>query len=709
MPRHRVTPPIRPSRRKLRTSSSRTHSSEILLNRIREISQTARATWFGLLALLAFIGVTILGHNDSDFFARGAEAQLPLIGITVPTHNFFAAAPVLVAVLYVYLNLYLLELWDALGKAPARVGGRPLSDRLFPTLISGAAITYRDRSRRDGSAVRRTLSWSNAVFSTLLIWGAGIVALAVLWWRSMPAHEEWMTLWIALWLWVAIVVGVSTFRYARKQVRAKIDTRAGWRARTSKTILTSLRIVFAVSILIILFFISWLRTEGGFEFYKKYINNLLTIINKDSNYTITSEILPNTNQLAKLTGYHALQSKLESESDPSISLLVKYTLSSWLNLYPTNLAEARLTPYPDDWKPYQLWREDFEDAFRARHGLAPRGAPFNEPLSEEVKTIFELEAESRYAHPVSTLDGAFMRGADLRNADLRNAFLPSSDLRNARIEGADLRAAQMQGASLTAAQMRGADLSAAQMQGADLRKANMQGAVLLGADLQGVALAEAQMQGADLNSAQMQGADLHNAQLQEATLVGAQLQRAILRGAVLRQAILVETQMRRAILVGAQMHGAVFRGADMQGAQFRWARMPGAILAGARLDEADFFRADMRGVVLVGATMRDADCDRAVLRGALLLSADLACESLVQEKLNGAVGDYQTAVPRGISVASCLEDVPEDIDATLAYYQDESKFAELSRAEIRDALLCAEGETPHATGVTNFELHIQNR
>jgi hypothetical protein len=105
----------------------------IILEHISQVSQNARATWYGLLGLLAFVGVTLLGHTDADFFAYGAQTQLPLVGITVPVEAFFIFAPVMVTALYAYLHLYLMSLWDTLADAPAVVDGQPLSEHAsFP-------------------------------------------------------------------------------------------------------------------------------------------------------------------------------------------------------------------------------------------------------------------------------------------------------------------------------------------------------------------------------------------------------------------------------------------------------------------------------------------------------------------------------------------------------------------------------------------------
>ena len=43
------------------------------LDRIAEIARNVRATWFILLGVLAFAGVTLLGVEDADFFAVGRQ------------------------------------------------------------------------------------------------------------------------------------------------------------------------------------------------------------------------------------------------------------------------------------------------------------------------------------------------------------------------------------------------------------------------------------------------------------------------------------------------------------------------------------------------------------------------------------------------------------------------------------------------------------
>ena len=44
--------------------------------RINELSKTARATWLSLLGYLAFVGVTLLGVEDADFFVKLGDHRL---------------------------------------------------------------------------------------------------------------------------------------------------------------------------------------------------------------------------------------------------------------------------------------------------------------------------------------------------------------------------------------------------------------------------------------------------------------------------------------------------------------------------------------------------------------------------------------------------------------------------------------------------------
>ena len=88
-------------------------ATEGQIDRINELSQLARTAWFSLLGYLVFVGITLLGVKDADFFVPSRQTELPLVGVQIPTASFFWIAPILGAALYTYLHLFLIKLWDA--------------------------------------------------------------------------------------------------------------------------------------------------------------------------------------------------------------------------------------------------------------------------------------------------------------------------------------------------------------------------------------------------------------------------------------------------------------------------------------------------------------------------------------------------------------------------------------------------------------------
>ena len=124
---------------------------EARLEQIATTARNARTSWFALLALLVFVLVTLMGHDDGDFFSFGAKTQLPLvkIWISVPPILFFMVAPVLTAGLYVYLHIYLHGLWVALSKCPPQIDGDPLQERVYPTMLCTSGVIIRTWTRRD--------------------------------------------------------------------------------------------------------------------------------------------------------------------------------------------------------------------------------------------------------------------------------------------------------------------------------------------------------------------------------------------------------------------------------------------------------------------------------------------------------------------------------------------------------------------------------
>ena len=474
------------------------------LAQIEKISLNARTTWFTLVALLVFVGVTLMGHKDSDFFAFGAETQLPLLNIAVPTEAFFIAAPVLAASLYIYLHIYLNDLWVALGDAPSSVGDEPLSMRIYPTMLGTSALILRRWLRREPVPPVKNRGLATIGISLLMTWVFGPVVLAVVWWRSWPYHDEWLALWIAFWFWLALVSGMGSFVHLWMHMRrpdwqpASFSWRSllhGDRGEQSSAGRLSSQILGCVLLFAALGAFGWAKTEGG------------------------------------LVDYWPRDHRGELVGEPWFTSEGLFPIVA---LARVDLVEAELTRRPRDWLPYQFWREEWEKTFRDREGIELSVAI--DDWTDEQREAFKEETASRWRARTRSLDTVSLRGRDLRNADLGHAFLTGSDLREANLDGSHLGRANLEGADLSFANLLGAELGSASLEGAELRAVKLERANLSDANLEGANLAASNLERAVLWNANLKGADLADANLKGANLADANLEGAILSGAFLEGA-----------------------------------------------------------------------------------------------------------------------------------------------------------------------------
>ncbi|MEM6661793.1 MAG: pentapeptide repeat-containing protein [Pseudomonadota bacterium] len=402
-----------------------------VLDHIAKVSQNARAIWFGLLALLAFVTVTLMTHQDADFYAVDAATKLPVVNIDVPPLAFFIAAPVLTATLYCYLHLYLINLWDALADAPPRAGGEPLSERIFPTLLSHAALWYRNRMRGDRSAPDRAMGAAMAMPSIVLAWGYGIVVMALLFLASLPRHHELLGFWTGLCLGITLVIGIATFNVMRRRM-ARRDRNIAHRpwGRAQRGNVARLAILLAG--------FSWLST-GGIEQPIRWLGHLPndppTDLQRWDDHREWYEF-----------GWHDTDPDAwRDRKQPWYETVAGFARAT---LAPVKMAEARLTRRPDDWLTYSQWVRDF----RAQY-LKARGWQWDHAFSDQERQAFDTEKREYYHRYLDLLAAPVLEGADLRQADLQRAYLPNADLEGARLQGADLRGAEMQGADLRGARV----------------------------------------------------------------------------------------------------------------------------------------------------------------------------------------------------------------------------------------------------------------
>lgn len=457
------------------------------LSQINDLIRIAKQSWLGLIAYLAFIGVTLIGVTDPDFFLVERETQLPLIGVTIPTARFFGIAPVLGAMLYAYMHYYLIHLWDAL--AEAEKGTKPLGDRITPWLVADFALSLRN----DGAVRPRPLRWIANLTTRFLVFFAAPAVLAYFWWRSMPKHDEVLTvLSIGLPLTFALYAGVNSWVHLSRAVhRSPPKTRA---PRPNRFAWGLIAVTLAL--------VGWFRTEGTLNYYAEtYLG-----MNEDAIAAAPWSGTPFPGFLARaqLAGVQFSQTPPDWQDYDQAERAFR---KSWCVENGLNQFACGPGPYSDQrphWSMYQqrwTWcKTNFPEAPVMKEQICE--AEFLQKGKNYRKAWKETRRQSLTAFPSRDLSGL-----DLRNAGLWNARMEGANLFKARMEGANLVAARMEGVILLAARMEGADLTQARMEGADLSGAHMEGANLSGA----------QMEGANLLAAHMEGANLWGARFDETT------------------------------------------------------------------------------------------------------------------------------------------------------------------------------------------------
>ncbi|WP_411892207.1 pentapeptide repeat-containing protein [Yoonia sp. SDW83-1] len=569
-------------------------SADDAVKRIGELTRNTRTTWFSLLGVLLFVGITLLGFQHIDFYGYGRQTNLPLIGVSVPTRFFFLTAPLLVAANFIYFHLYLIRLWDALGDAPAKVDGMPLGRAIPPWLITDAALWLRNRIRQDGCIDARPLEGVTAILNFALTWGLGLLVGAMSWWLSAVARDGMMT-------------GLAALALSGMILTAMTSLVALWHRMVSNRAPGQPLLATAMAVVTV----ACLAAPSYFR---------------------TVEPAPWTAETEWLSVWNEETGRMEQQqiavpefADRDTDLWERFWTLAEINLEGENIVER-----PANWLPYDLVRTDYERQWCAREAISNCDLTGDDldRLSDEFWDRQD-SAMALLQRPDWHLPGR--KKPDFRGANLRETFLADIDLAGARLQGADLSEADLRGADLSGANLQWAELEEAEMQGTDLEEAALQWAGLGEAKLQEANIEQAKLQMASLQGASLQGASLKAATAQMANLRGANLQRADFTGAELQATDFRDAAMQDTELGLAKLLGANLSKAGLEGANLALTGLQLANLDGANLQHADLYAANMAGAQLVTALLQDAN-----LSGAKLTDANLDRAQFENTKLDGS-------------------------------------------------------------------------
>ncbi len=592
--------------------------------RINTLTTTARNTWFAMLGVLAFVGVTLLGVQHIDFYGIDRATQLPLIGVSVPTRLFFYVAPVLTAAVYCYFHIYQIRLWDALSTAPAQIRGEPLSEHIHPWLLSSAALELRNFIRSGPrSAIgrwfwalpgisriiqhpatpephcttNRALSDIAAILSFGLAWIFGLVVLLYGWKQSLPAREFWMTATNAAAFYISGWVGADSLVVLWRRMRGISQEEKPW---------------------------VWFNWFG----------------------------VPASLCLFLVLGFLTLERTTDLVREESLPFVPKVIFKQPVfGLAELNLTEQSLVEHPKDWLGETTAKRDFQAIWCRREGVTPCS-----DISQDQEDAMTEEWTERRLAQIAVLRKPKWRPRNLKRANLENAFLPGLDLDFTNLDTANLNGANLENAKLRRAQLTFVNASSSQFQHANLSRANLNWADFI----------DAGMQNANLNSTRMNKTALVLADLSDASLIQSRMNQnnlfeANFTNANLSKAELVDIdKTNNAIFKGANFESAslsttTFHTNDFSGASFKFAQLDTVRFRRTNLSDTSFFgarlkdsslsfntlnRVNMEGMVadqvgFANATMKGANLQSAWLNSPFMGGVDLTQADLRFVKLQG--------------------------------------------------------------------------
>jgi uncharacterized protein YjbI with pentapeptide repeats len=441
---------------------TRADEIKLAIDALAETTKHARSVFIVQLGVAGYSILTLAGIADADFYGPSSAVRLPLLAVDVSPAVFFLAAPALVLVVSLYLQIYLGHLGRLSRRlSSAKIGTLVDRDLLYPwlgTLDRGDAATG-----RIVGLVYLALVWWTAPFVTLLYWLRLLPLRATLWdWargNGLPPAN------LVGWLWILSCGSAAAVAHLRRAVAARLDDRLPRRAWLMTAMTWS---VTGLALLLVVF--SW---------------HLVLPFTRPVR-------LAGANLSAGDRTAHA-----NKERAPTGALLrgVRLNQADMRNVV-FNLADLRGS---------QIEGANLNGAELRFADFSPLGCMGSE---DEFQTARKRACLELHPRGNALLRGTLFRHADLRGADLSGADLTGANFQGAHLEGADLSFATLRHVVFDDAHLEGANLDKADLTGSRMFAVHLEAAVLSRTRLCGAQIATTALRGVVLEGVDARPCDV---------------------------------------------------------------------------------------------------------------------------------------------------------------------------------------------------------
>jgi hypothetical protein len=184
------------------------------LETARQVADRARVIFITLMLATFYSLMTIWAADDFDLGFPGGSSTLPIFNVAVPTASFLILAPLILIFGFLYLHLYLHNLWNSVLVLPAVFpDGLSLDRKLQDWLLGSVVRDFLPKRFVKGSGF---LGQSQVLLAKVAGWGWVPLVVLIFWANSLQLRG--ITTWILAVLAITSTVTASMLFYAASTV-----------------------------------------------------------------------------------------------------------------------------------------------------------------------------------------------------------------------------------------------------------------------------------------------------------------------------------------------------------------------------------------------------------------------------------------------------------------------------------------------------------
>jgi len=404
---------------------------------LASIADAGKQAKTAFLALLVTSLYCVVSAGKTDALALAADTvrfELAIINDEVAIAGFYFVAPLLLLIIFLWMNSYLQRAWSLIALLPRKFpDGMDAVEHLSQWLP--LALFSRNNRAQDSRGSTSRFPLLEFLLCIIAVWAVAPVTIAVLFFAYLPRHDVIVS--SVLGMSFSIVVGCLVF-FAKQAHFAFQDPYGLKGVRSGKFLSPVMTFVLSASFSSIFILIS----VAGYN-ANQTPNFLLQALGKypDPNHLTTDKEfffdlkLPDSSAIIK------------RPADWTVDLLDTWNI---------DVSEADLQKKIDD---LPIWNANDRNLDRGKFNrmFLPR-SQFRRSKLRQFSAHSTVLVSSDFSH-------AQMRGSTFYNSDLRLSNFVNSDLRNVDFTRADLR-----GANFNCANLKGAIFKEARISGATFDK-----------------------------------------------------------------------------------------------------------------------------------------------------------------------------------------------------------------------------------------------